>query len=220
MPQTTRRRSPYIWITWLTGLLSGRDACEWALWFKAQHVYDKLPKSVDLTIWTAEHGAMITAEAARLRTAGYTVTVEDQNALKLQGEAATIAGKPDLLAVSDTECLVVDCKTGRPKDSDVMQILGYLFMLPRTRPDLIRPSLRGELRYRDARQTVHSTDLTPAVQDRLIGLIRQGAGQDGTPTRTPSPRECRFCDISAKDCPDRIEEEPQAPKGTAVTQEF
>jgi len=36
------RRSPYIWVTWLTKLMAGEAQCEWASWFKAHHKYDKL----------------------------------------------------------------------------------------------------------------------------------------------------------------------------------
>ena len=32
-----RPNGPYIWITWLTKLLTGEHSCEWASWFKAHH---------------------------------------------------------------------------------------------------------------------------------------------------------------------------------------
>ena len=31
-----RKEGPYIWVTWLTKLLTGDDSCEHASWFKTQ----------------------------------------------------------------------------------------------------------------------------------------------------------------------------------------
>ena len=39
----------------------------------------------------------------------------------------------------------------------------------------------------------------------LTSLIRQLAA-DAPPRRVPSAQECRFCDITAGDCPERVDE--------------
>ena len=95
------RDEPYIWVTWLGKLLAGDAHCEWALWFRAHHTYDKQKdETFDLTAWKAGHGEFVRVRAAELRAAGYTVFVEDQNRFALKGKAATVGGKPDIVAVS------------------------------------------------------------------------------------------------------------------------
>ena len=32
-----RESKPYIWVAWLSKLLSGDDSCEWRVWFQAHH---------------------------------------------------------------------------------------------------------------------------------------------------------------------------------------
>src|SRR2546426_12613973 len=54
------REGPYIWVTWLSKLLAGEAHCEWALWFKAHHKYDKrLDESFDLASWAARHAELV-----------------------------------------------------------------------------------------------------------------------------------------------------------------
>ena len=39
--------------------------------------------------------------------------------------------------------------------------------------------------------------------DRLVSLVRRLSAQD-PPEKAPSAAECRFCDISDTDCPERV----------------
>ena len=72
--------------------------------------------------------------------------------------------------------------------------------------------LRGRVTYRD--HTVRIS--TDAVDDQFIqnlgALIRRISG-DEPARRVPSHQECRFCDISAADCPQRVEESSQPETG-------
>lgn len=83
---TIKRDAPYVWVTWVTGLLSGDAHCEWAAWFKAHNTgYAKPHTKFDLMVWKAEHGAKVRARADALRDAGYKVYVENQNKFTFKG---------------------------------------------------------------------------------------------------------------------------------------
>lgn len=49
------RDEPFIWVTWLTKLISGDAQCEWSLWFRARHSFDKLEAGSTLDGWTKDH---------------------------------------------------------------------------------------------------------------------------------------------------------------------
>ena len=55
-----RSDGPYFWVTWLTRLLAGEDACEWSAWFRARHdggSWDRVPSDFDQAGWQmAPHG--------------------------------------------------------------------------------------------------------------------------------------------------------------------
>ena len=131
--------------------MAGEAHCDWAAWFRAHHTYDRLPSDFDLATWTAEHTTLVRERCNELKTQGFKVLIESQNAFKLRGsKGVVLAGKPDLVAVRDDETLVVDCKTGSPKNSDHFQVLIYMVVLPLTHPACRGRTLEGELQYRNA----------------------------------------------------------------------
>ena len=52
-------------------------------------------------------------------------------------------------------------------------------------------------------------------EQNLVALMRRLAA-DKPATRVPSRQQCRFCDISAEDCPDRVDEERQPDEATTA----
>lgn len=199
-----RTGKSYIWVTWLAKLLGGQQ-CVWSAWFKAHYKYDKFEEqAADLVKWNREHNALMAARVKELEADGWTVMVEDQNAFKLEGEVAVVAGKPDIVATKPGRVLVVDGKTGRERDSDIWQVLLYLFAIPKSRPDL-KGDLEGEVQYAKGDQRI---SLTPADLDEdrmkhLVALIKTVAGPDAPPKK-PSRAECKVCNIGFKDCPQRV----------------
>lgn len=196
-----RRRSGYTWATWLTGILSGDDSCRWAAWAKTQFTYEKRPdaNAENLATWKAEHADLVATRASELRAQGWTVTLEDQNEITLQGRATTLAGKPDIVAVQGLDVLTVDAKTGERKGKDIWQVRIYQMALPLTGrfPDGSR--FLGEVRYKDGSQPLGP--ITDAERSRILALLAE-MGASFVPERVPSARECRFCNIAA--CPDRV----------------
>jgi hypothetical protein len=205
---TTARHSPYIWATWITGLLSSDDQCRWQAWFKAHFTFAKLERDdTALTKWKAEHGDMVQQRAEQLRADGWIVTVEEQNAFKQKGRQthALLSGKPDVVARRGPDALVVDCKSGARKDKDFWQVAIYLVFLPIVRPEIFaQRRLLGEVRYRDGAITIQPEELGPDVRARISAQLLETGGLT-PPAKVPSERECQFCDIGPADCPERLE---------------
>ena len=201
----TRRDEPYVWVTWITKLLAGEANCAWAAWFRAHHTYQRLPSDFDLAAWTADHAAMVRATAEALRQDGMEVFIEGQNAFKLRGSDGTVlAGKPDIVAVGGDRALVIDCKTGQPRMADHFQVMVYMLILPLTHRACRDMSIEGQLRYRDNTVKVPASKITTELRGLFRETMHDVGGNDPLP-RVPSWDECRFCDIGAADCPQRVE---------------
>jgi hypothetical protein len=180
--------------------------CEWSAWFRARfRGYDKVPSDFDLAAWKAAHGEMVRGRAEELRGEGFSVFVEEQNKFSLPGKAATLGGVPDLVAVRDGQGLVVDCKSGRQRDSDSFQVLTYMLVLPVTHEACRGMNLAGEVQYRDSRLRIEPEQLTDELR-RLIRATIERVGGEAPLPRVPSLGECRFCDLTAADCPERMDE--------------
>lgn len=216
---TRKTGKPYIHVTWLAKLLGGHE-CVWSAWFRAHHQYQKFEtQGANLAQWNREHDALMRARRLELERQGYTVTVEEANAFKLEGSLAIIAGKPDLVAcrpatthaetgelLTPAHTLIVDGKTGRERESDIWQVLLYLYAYPKVRT--LTGELEGEVQYKsgDVRIATTPAELTPERWAQVLALI-QAISRDTPPPRTPSRYECRVCNIGPQDCPQRINTE-------------
>ena len=207
MPQ--KREHPSIWATWLPRLLTGENSCEWAIWFKAHYQnWERVPSDFDQAQWMLNHTALLNERRANWEIGGYSVEVEGQNGFHLRGRSATLSGKPDIIAHRDDEAVIVDAKTGHESPSHAVQVMIYLYAVPRAFERYRNAKLRGQVTYRD-----HTTLISAeAVDDQFIqnlGALIRRLSADEPARRVPSRQECRFCDISAADCPDRVEAVPE-----------
>ena len=163
------------------------------------------------------HTALLNKRKANWKHGGFDVNIEGQNSFQLQGRSATLAGKPDLITQRDGQAVIVDVKTGQESASHVVQVMIYLYAILRALERYRTLKLRGQATYLD-----HTVRIpAEAVDDQFIqslGTLIRRLAADKPPTRVPSRQECRFCDISAEDCPDRVDEERQPEKVT--TEDF
>ena len=212
---TTPRAFPYIWTTWLTKLLTGESSCEWAAWFKAHHQgWQRQPSDFDTARWRIDHTALLTETKRKFEDSGYDVHVEAQNAFRLQGRTATLAGQPDLIIPSRGDHLIiVDAKTGAERASHVAQVMIYMYALPRALEQYRNARIAGEFHYPNRIQRVPTGGLDQGFINRLVTLLHRVAAPDA-PQAVPSPAECHFCDITTEDCPERVDAEPETGQGT------
>lgn len=201
---TTARPAPWVYVTWVTGLIAGDKQCAFAPWLQAHFKIEKLARGFDLSAWKVEHSAMVEARVRALVADGWTVFVEDQNDFKLRGQAATLSGKCDIVAVRGDDALVEDCKSGQQRDSDFVQVLIYMIALPLFHAAVKGKRLVGAVQYKKHRREVQPEELTPALRQRILDTIKR-MGDRTPPAAVPSSGECRFCDVSKADCAQRIE---------------
>ncbi|MCL0099877.1 PD-(D/E)XK nuclease family protein [Dehalococcoidia bacterium] len=210
-----KRDIPYLWVTWLTKLLVGENSCEWAAWFRANHEswsYEKTPSTFDATEWQLQHTELLNKIRNQIETDGDTVFTENQNSFHLRGRTAVLGGKPDLVTVSGTTGTIFDAKTGQPSPSHHVQVMIYMYALPKAMGQYDKVIFDGKVVYPDHEDYIPNTALDDTFIENLGKLIQRMASSDPA-RRVPSGMECGFCNITKADCPDRIEEESSALSG-------
>lgn len=211
----TRRTGNKVWIwsTWLAKAIANRadtHQCLYSPWFKVRYKYDKYEEqATDLSKWNRDHTKLMKARRAELEADGWTIYEEDANSFKLEGAAAIVSGKPDLIAVKGDQVLVVDGKTGRERDSDIWQVLIYIYAIQKARPELADKRLEAEVHYRTGDVTLTPAEFTPERQQQMVSMIGILASEE-PPKKVPSRAECRFCNIGVKDCPERVTRDREA----------
>ena len=92
----------------------------------------------------------------------------------------------------------------------------YMYAVPRAMRQYRGVSFDGRVAYQD-----HCVDIpAQAVDETFIKNVAELMGRLSAADparRVPSPRECRFCDISSLDCPERAADNVVA---EGVTEDF
>ena len=207
MPQP--REHPYIWATWLSRLLAGEAHCQWVGWFRAHYQdWAKPPSDFDSAQWMLDHTFLLNRERERLEELGHTVYVENQNSFCLRGRYATLAEKPDLIAVKNADAVIIDAKTGRTNPHHAVQLMIYQYAVPLALAQYQGIEFSVQIAYPDSKVSIPASGTDLEFVRNLGALIRRLAS-DAPARRVPSFDECRFCDITSADCPERVEEQPQ-----------
>ena len=202
-----RAGGPYIWVTWLTKLLAGENSCEWAAWFRSQHEgpsWEKVPGTFDLVGWQLKHTARINESREHWEELAYTVFTENQNRFTLRGKTASLGGKPDLIARKGDAGTIIDVKTGKPSPSHGVQVMLYMYAVPRALGQYRGVIFNGQVAYLDHVVDIPAGAVDERFMENLSRLIhRLGSGEPAR--KVPSRMECGYCDITAADCPERAE---------------
>ena len=204
-----RADGPYIWVTWLAKLVVGENSCEWAGWFRTQHEtwsWNQVPDTTDWTTWRMAHTARINEVREDYEAKGYTVFTENQNWFRLRGNSAALGGKPDLIARKGSVGTIIDIKTGEPQSSHGVQVIVYMYAIPRALGQYRGVTFDGKLVYADHEVPIPSS----AVDDKFVGNLAQlitRLSSSAPARKVPSRTECGFCNIARLDCPERAAEE-------------
>ena len=203
-----KKTEPYIWTTWLSPLLAGDTHCEWAAWFQSNYKFEK--EQSYFNDWIVQHERLLDRRVQELESEGFTVYIEDENKFTITGrdKITKVAGKADIVAIKGNQAIVEDCKTGKRRNSDVMQVLIYMLLLPAPGGPKHCKGLNfdGRLVYNDCVMDIDSLMLDEAFKADFRRLV--SAISNSEPGRkAPSLRECRYCKISSNYCPEKFEEE-------------
>ena len=182
------RESPYIWATWIARLLAGENHCEWAGWFRANHQdWTKLPSDFNSTQWMLDHTDLVNRARESRVALGYEVFTENQNSFRLRGRYATLAGKPDLIAVKGSDAVIIDAKTGRPSPHHTVQVMTYMYAVPRALPEYRKVEFRGHVIYPDGNVQIPASGIDRKFGERL-GAWSGGWHRKPRRERYPPPR--------------------------------
>lgn len=188
----------------------GETSCEWAAWFKAHHEsrsYKKVPSGFDEATWHLNHTALLNRIQDDLEDEGTLVHTEGQNRFALRGSSATLGGKPDLITTYGDKGTIYDAKTGNPSPSHHIQVMLYMYAIPRALRQYEGVEFDGKLVYPDHEVVVPSSAIDQTFIGNLGQLIRRLSSV--TPARkVPSPIECAFCNLPEEHCPERAVEVP------------
>jgi predicted RecB family nuclease len=203
---TIKREGLYIWVTWLSRLMAGEAKCQWAPWFRTHYTeFVKAPSDFQLAVWQAEHTQLLDKIVNERTALQEGIYVENQNSFKVPTSSGSmIAGKPDLVTIDkDGKRRVFDAKTGKSKQSDTIQLMLYMMLLPHVTMHA-KQEFTGYLVYK-----THTSEIPmSAIDSNFRGLVKHFLTileSDTPPGRVSSEIECKFCEITKADCPDKIE---------------
>jgi hypothetical protein len=189
--------------------MAGEASCVWSVWYRARHQLAKVTTDFDFGRWQVDHTAIIRRIVAEFEGQdGYAVTVERQNQFSLAGKVGILAGRPDVVAVRGNEGVVIDAKTGQPRPSDRVQVLLYMWALPRANPAAFGGvTFRGRVEYGGGQfHLIEAEEVDAAFSAHVSELMRAVCGPT-EPSKAPSYAECRCCPLTPADCPDRVDRE-------------
>lgn len=208
------RDKPFVWVTWLKGLVGGDDSCEWQIWYKVHNQdYNKMPNDFDSVDWNIKHTRLL--RETRVKWAAnplWDMKTEGQNSFKMDwpldhfhsGEIkAVISGKPDLIAHGrdGKNAVIIDAKTGKGRASDRVQVLLYMYLYPLATGNPVQFS--GVVQYKDREDQLPAFMVSPDFKE-AVDFWMNIVLSDDEPVAIPSKTECNFCDIA--DCPVRFKE--------------
>ena len=88
----------------------------------------------------------------------------------------------------------------------------YMYALPKAMQEYRDAKFSGEIVYNYHTHRVPQGGIDQGFIQNLGSLIRRIAAPE-PPIRVPSAQECRFCDITTADCPERVDAGPEPENG-------
>ncbi len=201
-----KRVAPFVWVTWLSKVMAGEQSCIWASWFKTRYQdYTKVPTEFDQAQWKLQHTRLLTDFALELHRAGKQLFLETQNSFQYRRQSGLIlAGRPDIVAIGSEGPTVYDMKTGKQRFSDQVQVMIYMYCLPRCMEGYEETSPSGCVVYKGHQVPIPPESINQEFSETLHHFL-DILEADHPALKVPSAHECRFCEITKADCPERID---------------
>ena len=109
----------------------------------------------------------------------------------------------------------MDAKTGYEGPIHVVQVMIYLYAVPRALERYRNTELKGQVTYRDHTVRIPADAVDEKFIQNLGALIRR-VSADEPARRVPSRQGCRFCEISDADCPKRMDQASESEGGNTT----
>lgn len=198
---------PTFWATTIAKVLSGDQPCPLQPWLSGRM---KFPKRDDesgaLAAWKARHTDLLRVTTAKMRAEGWRVSVEQF--FRVEGKFAALSGKADLIVQPKTlgsaRPKILDAKGGDPKDSDVMQVIIGMVMVPLSWGKDVQ--FDGEVVYADHVVAVTHAQAM-AVAPQIFSTLKL-LGTDARPDPLPGKSACQWCPVPESECSARWVETP------------
>ena len=198
-----RRDKPYIYVTWISSLLYGSKSCKWAAWHRTHYRFKKTSEFNPVE-HNLKHTALREQLLKDLRGKGCTIYLEKE--VLMDRPRAIIAGRVDAIAVKGDRGMVFEIKSGKERDSDRIQLMIYMWLLPRVIKRFQNVLFEGMVVYKDKRIKVSSAELnedfSKIFTDFIVDLIEVEPEQ-----KHPNVWECKFCNIL--ECDERISKDEE-----------
>ena len=212
----TRYDQPIIRVAYLNKLIAGSVTCEHSGWFRSQfYGFEKHPKPIpfDFAGWKIEHEELLDTVYPELKKRFPRISRDaNRNQFDLIGtqSRAILRVQPHLIGASATEVVIADVRTGKPQEEHVIQILIYMWALPKIeklKSFFDGRKMSGEIHYKSGViVTVDwERDGTQGFQERLVYLLQAFGKVDQPCEKTPAKFDCNDCPIAACDCSDRLD---------------
>jgi CRISPR/Cas system-associated exonuclease Cas4 (RecB family) len=201
-PAAKKRSKPYIWVTWLSGLMAQEKQCQFTAWSLANYQFPKLPSDFD----SSAHDKMVIQQKMQHQAQGSAVYVENDNSFTINGKTCDIGGKPDIVVNDFSQIVIEDCKSGKQKIAHKYQVLIYMLLFPlspKGKALCQGQTPAGRLVYPDEIVEISPLDVDSDFKDFFLQTVAIISGST-PPTQAPSHWECRYCNVPGAYCPARI----------------
>ncbi|MCK4521937.1 MAG: PD-(D/E)XK nuclease family protein [Nanoarchaeota archaeon] len=194
------RESPYIWVTWLAKIMAGDITCQWQSWFRSQNKeIEKQPDDFDLVGWKMDHTKMLTELKEKLIKENYSPIIEQSVKYKIPNLDITVAAKPDCIIEKKDVVIIYDCKTGKERSSDQVQVMIYMYLLSKGK--FSGKQSKGVVIYKDKK--IEIPNLPENFEDNFNFFVNV-LSSPKPPTKNPGA-DCKFCSITKNDCSERVD---------------
>lgn len=198
--QPVAKKIPTVGPSWFSKALVGEFQCLLYCYLEMRY---KLPQNKDFSSYNWQHASFVRERKQFWQNQGYHPFVEDQNNISFFTKVSYLTdndikffGKPDLY-ISEINHFE-ELKTGKPKYSDVIQVMLYMAAAPYVYGLEQIPS--GEVLYRNGScKTVLPQEISQDFRNEATKLIELLASNQ-VPEPEPSQRNCRFCKLN-QHCP-------------------
>jgi len=203
---TKPRDGRFVWVTWLSGIMSGERSCVWGPWFRTNYTdYAKVPSDFNEAQWMLDHTRLLTDLVGEREKLGEQVQIQGQNRFRYEHPPGlVVAGMPDLVGIAGRRATVYDAKTGQPHPSHQIQVMLYMYFLPQCMAAYRGMQLEGCVVYGDHRLPIPASAINNAFAENVFRFLDM-LDADAPARRVSSEMECGFCDITSADCPERME---------------